>query len=46
MEKLNIEELLKDYIETLDNMLEQDEDIKVNSVDELVEKFKDYGKED
>lgn len=46
MEKLNIEELLKAYIETLDNMLEQDEDIKVNSVDELVEKFKDYGKED
>lgn len=46
MEKLNIEELLKDYIETLDNMLEQDEDIKVNLVDELVEKFKDYGKED
>lgn len=37
--------LAKDYLEKLNNLLEQDEDIEINSVDELVEKFKNYGKE-
>ena len=41
----DFDELAKDYIEILDDLLEQDEDIEVNSVNELVEKFKDYGKE-
>jgi hypothetical protein len=33
----------KDYLEKLNNLLEQDEDIEINSVDEIVEKFNDYG---
>lgn len=37
--------LAKDYLEKLNNLLEQDEDIEINSVDELVEKLKNYGKE-
>lgn len=37
-------QLAKDYLEKLNNLLEQDEDIEINSVDELVEKFKNYGK--
>lgn len=37
--------LAKDYLEKLDNLLEQDEDIEINSVDELIEKFNDYGKD-
>lgn len=37
--------LAKDYLEKLNNLLEQDEDIEINSVDELVEKFKNYEKE-
>lgn len=37
--------LAKDYLEKLNNLLEQDEDIEVNSVDEIVEKFNDYGKQ-
>lgn len=37
--------LAKNYLEKLNNLLEQDEDIEINSVDELVEKFKNYGKE-
>lgn len=37
--------LAKDYLEKLNNLLEQDEDIEINSVDELVEKFNNYGKE-
>jgi hypothetical protein len=35
--------LAKDYLEKLNNLLEQDEDIEINSVDEIVEKFNDYG---
>jgi hypothetical protein len=37
--------LAKDYLEKLDNLLEQDEDIEINSVDELIEKFNNYGKD-
>lgn len=37
--------LAKDYLERLNNLLEQDEDIEINSVDELIEKFNNYGKE-
>lgn len=37
--------LAKDYLEKLNNLLEQDEDIEVNSVNELVEKFEEYGKD-
>lgn len=36
--------LVKDYLEKLNNLLEQDEDIEINSVDELIEKFNNYGK--
>lgn len=32
--------LVKDYLEKLNNLLEQDEDIEINSVEELIEKFK------
>jgi hypothetical protein len=35
--------LAKDYLEKLNNLLEQDEDIEINSVDEIVEKFNNYG---
>ena len=38
-------EFAKDYLEKLNNLLEQDEDIEINSVDELVEKFNNYGKD-
>ena len=37
--------LVKDYLEKLNNLLEQDEDIEINSVDELIEKFNNYGKQ-
>jgi hypothetical protein len=37
--------LAKDYLEKLDNLLEQDEDIEINSVDELIDKFNNYGKD-
>jgi hypothetical protein len=37
--------LAKDYLEKLDNLLEQNEDIEINSVDELIEKFNNYGKD-
>jgi hypothetical protein len=37
--------LAKGYLEKLNNLLEQDEDIEINSVDELIEKFNNYGKE-
>lgn len=40
---INFDELSKDYIELLDNLLAQDEDIEVNSVNELVEKLNNYG---
>ena len=43
--KINIAEILKDYLEKINNLLEQDEDIKVNSINELVEKVNDYGKD-
>lgn len=36
----------KDYLEKLNNLLEQDEDIEIDSVDELVEKYKNYIDED
>lgn len=48
MEKLNIAEILKlteNHIEILDDLLEQDEDVEVNSVNELIEKFNKYGKD-
>ena len=44
-QKINIAEPLKDYLEKINNLLEQDEDIKVNSINELIEKVKDYGKD-
>lgn len=44
-QKINTAELLKDYLERINNLLEQDEDIEVNSINELVEKVKDYGKD-
>ena len=37
--------LAKDDLERLNNLLQQDEDIEINSVDELVEKFNSNGKE-
>ena len=43
--KINIAEILKDYLEKINNLLEQDEDINVNSINELIEKVKDYGKD-
>lgn len=43
--KIKTAELLKDYLEKINNLLEQDEDIKVNSINELIEKVKDYGKD-
>lgn len=44
-QKINTAKLLKDYLEKINNLLEQDEDIKVNSINELIEKVKDYGKD-
>lgn len=41
----NFTKLVKDYLEKLNNLVEQDEDDEIISVDELVEKFKNYGKE-
>lgn len=35
--------LAKDYLEKLNNLLEQDEDTE--SADEILEKFKNYGKD-
>ena len=32
--------LAKDYLEKLNNLLEQDEDVEINSAEELIEKFK------
>ena len=43
-QKIKTAEPLKDYLEKINNLLEQDEDIKVNSINELIEKVKDYGK--
>lgn len=43
---IDFDELAKDYIEVLDDLLEQDEDIEVNSVNELIEKFNNYGRKD
>ena len=43
--KIKTAEPLKDYLEKINNLLEQDEDINVNSINELVEKVKDYGKD-
>ena len=43
--KINTTKLLKDYLERINILLEQDEDIKVNSINELIEKVKDYGKD-
>lgn len=42
--KIKIAESLKDYLEKINNLLEQDEDIEVNSINELIEKIEDYGK--
>lgn len=44
-QKINIAEILKDYLERINILLEQDEDIKVNSINELIEKVNDYGKD-
>ena len=43
--KINTAKLLKDYLERINILLEQDEDIKVNSINELIEKVKDYEKD-
>lgn len=40
----DFKKLAKDYLEKINNLLEQDEDIEIHSVDELVEKFNSYGK--
>lgn len=37
--------LFKHYLEKLNNLLEQDEDIEIYSVNELLEKFNNYGKD-
>ena len=37
--------LAKGYLEKINNLLEQDEDIEINSVDELIEKFNNYEQE-
>lgn len=42
---IDFDELAKNYIEILDDLLEQSEDFEVNSVNELVEKFEEYGKD-
>ena len=42
--KIKTAEPLKDYLEKINNLLEQDEDINVNSINELIEKVKNYGK--
>jgi hypothetical protein len=39
----NFKKLAKDYLEKLINLIEQDEDTE--SADEILEKFKNYGKE-
>ena len=44
--KIKTAEPLRDYLEKLDNLLEQDEDIEVNSVDELIQKFNNYYEKD
>ena len=36
--------LFKHYLEKLNNLLEQDEDNEIDSVNELIEKFNNYGK--
>lgn len=41
----NFAKLAKNYLEKLNNLLEQDEDIGVISVDEIIEKFNNYGKQ-
>jgi hypothetical protein len=38
----NLKKLVKYYLEKLNNLLEQDEDNE--SADEILEKFKNYGK--
>ena len=38
----DLEKFAKDYLEKLDNLLEQDETIEINSVDELIQKFNNY----
>lgn len=43
--KERFKDLCSRILEKLNNLLGQDEDIAINSVDELVEKFNDYGKE-
>lgn len=42
----DLEKLAKDYLEKLDNLLEQDENIEINSVDELIQKFNNYYEKD
>lgn len=38
-------EFIRNYLEKLNDLLEQDEDVDIYSVDELIEKFNDYGKD-
>lgn len=42
----DLEKFAKDYLEKLDNLLEQDENIEINSVDELIQKFNNYYEKD
>lgn len=42
MERINIAKLAKNYLEKLINLIEQDEDTE--SANEILEKFKNYGK--
>ena len=45
-QKIKTAEPLKDYLEKINNLLEQDEDIKVNSINELIQKFNNYYEKD
>ena len=44
--KINTAKPLKDYLEKINNLLEQDEDIKLNSINELIQKFNNYYEKD
>lgn len=45
-QKIKTAEPLKDYLENINNLLEQDETIEINSVDELIQKFNNYYEKD
>ena len=44
--KIKTAESLKYYLEKINNLLEQDETIEINSVDELIQKFNNYYEKD